>query len=177
VTLGASAFLAQGIGIPTSLGGTGQPLPGEVILDQNEVAVIQERVRVNNQAIRDIASANGATVLDLNAIFTEITTSGRSVGGVSITAEFLTGGLFGYDGIHLTDLGYALLANEWIPAVNATGAATLPLVDLGPFLGLTSSASTSGELQAQSGRALPEFEFTAEAFEQLLRLFPTLDGR
>jgi len=179
VTLGASSLLAQGVGIPTSVGGTGQPLPGEVVLDQNEVAVIQERVRVNNQAIRDIGSANGATLLDLNAIFTEFTGSGgRNVGGVAITGQFLTGGLFGYDGLHLTDLGYALLANEWIAAINASGAATLPVVDLAPFLGLATSA-TAGQtgFRAQAVRAPAEFEFTAEAYEQVLRLFPLLDGR
>jgi GDSL-like Lipase/Acylhydrolase len=177
VTLGASSLLAQGVGIPTSVGGNGQPLPGEVILDQNEVAIIQERVRVNNQAIRDIASANGATVLDLNAIFTEFTEDGRNVGGVVVTEEFLTGGLFGYDGLHLTDMGYALLANEWIAAINASGAATLPLVDLGPFFGITGSAVRPSSISAHRARALPEFEFTAEAYEQLLRLFPLMDGR
>ena len=44
------------------------------------------------------------------------------MGGVAITAEFLTGGLFGYDGIHPTDLGYAILANEWIAALATAGS-------------------------------------------------------
>ena len=179
MTLAASSLLAQGVGIPTSVGGNGQPLPGEVILDQDEVAVIQERVRVNNQAIRDIASANGATLLDLNAIFAEFTSSGgRKVGGVAITGQFLTGGLFGYDGIHLTDLGYALLANEWIAAINASGAATLPVVDLAPFLGLgTPATARETAFGAHGVRAPAEFEFTAEAYEQVLRLFPLMEGR
>jgi lysophospholipase L1-like esterase len=177
VTLAASSLLAQGVGIPTSLGGTGAPLPGEVILDQAEVAIIQDRVRSNNQAIRDIAQANGATVLDLNAVFAELVENGRVVGGVTITSEFLTGGFFGYDGLHGTDLGNALLANDWIAALNGAGIASLPLVDLAPFLGLAASAS-AGEASFAAARAsAPAFEFTAEAYGQLLRLFPTLDAR
>ena len=177
VTLAASSLLAKGVGIPTSLGGTGLPLPGEVILDQAELAIIRDRVNVNNQAIRDVAQANGATVLDLNATFADLTANGRNVGGVAITSEFLTGGLFGYDGIHPTDLGYALVANEWIPALATAGAATLPLVDLGPFLGLTAASSTSGSSVSAHAERRPAFEFTAEAQEQLQALYPTLHGR
>jgi hypothetical protein len=78
----------------------------------------------------------------------------------------------------LTDLGYALLANEWIAAINASGAATVPVLDLAPFMGLTASASArSSALSAHAVRAQPEFEFTAEAYEQVLRLFPLMDGR
>ena len=175
VTLAASSLLAKGLGIPTSLGGTGLPLPGEVILDQAEVAIIQNRVKVNNQAIRDVAQANGATLLDLNLVFADITANGRNVGGVAITSEFLTGGLFGYDGIHPTDLGYALVANEWIPALSQAGAATLPLVNLAPFLGLTTASLSDSSVSAHGVRQTA-FEFTAEAQEQLLALYPTLDA-
>jgi lysophospholipase L1-like esterase len=177
VTLAASSLLAQGVGIPTSVGGSGTPLPAEVILDQGEVAVIQDRVQQNNQAIRDVATANGATVLDLNAVFEEFNEDGRVVGGVSITSQFLTGGAFGYDGIHPTDLGYAILANEWIGAINASGVADLPVVNLAPFLGLSSTASAGRSAVAAMTRTDRAFEFSAEAYEQLLRFFPTLDGQ
>lgn len=178
VTLAASSLLAKGVGVPTSLGGTGQPLPGEVILDQAEVAIIQDRVRANNQAIRDVAQAQGATVLDLNAIFADFTANGRNVGGVAITAEFLTGGLFGYDGLHLTDLGYAIVANEWIPALAAAGVGPLPPVNLAPFLGVTATAAgASGWSASAHAVRHPAFEFTLEAQEQLLALFPRVDGR
>ena len=54
VTLAASTLLGQGIGIPTALGGTGAPLPDEVVLDPSEIAIIQDHVAANNQAIREI---------------------------------------------------------------------------------------------------------------------------
>src|SRR5262249_46785952 len=54
VTLAAGALLAQGVGIPTALGGKGTPLPDEVILDPAEVSIIRQHVADDNQAIQDI---------------------------------------------------------------------------------------------------------------------------
>jgi lysophospholipase L1-like esterase len=178
VTLAASSLLAQGVGIPTSVGGRGTPLPGEVILDQGEVAAIQERVRVFNQIIRDVAQANGATVLDLAAVYANFVENGKTVGGINFTEEFLTGGLFSYDGIHPTELGYAVLANEWIGALATAGIASLPVVDLAPFIGLADAAGSTGVGASQVRRApKAPVEFTLEAYQELLRLFPPMDGR
>ena len=54
VTLAASTLLAQGIGIPSALGGRGTALPDEVVLDPTEIATIQDHVDQDNQAIKDI---------------------------------------------------------------------------------------------------------------------------
>jgi lysophospholipase L1-like esterase len=164
VTLAASSLLAQGIGIPRALGGTGAPLPNEVVLDPGEIATIRDYVNTNNQAIRTLCDAANIPVLDINTLFSELATVGREIGGVRVTADFLTGGLFGYDGVHPTDLGSAILANEWIAAINATGA-SLPLVDLGPFLG----AAASRRREAKG------FEWSEEAWRGLLQAFPPLD--
>jgi lysophospholipase L1-like esterase len=180
VTLAASSLLAQGVGIPTSLGGRGSPLPAEVILDQAEVAAIQDRVRAYNQAITEIAQANGATVLDLFAIYADFVAEGRNVGGINFTEDFLVGGLFGYDGIHPTELGYAILANHWLSALATAGAPNLPPVDLAPFIGLADAAGSAGVgAQSLSSRspapAAGAFEFTAEAYQQLRRLYPEFE--
>lgn len=169
VTLAASSFLAQGIGIPTAAGGKGTPLPDEVLLDAGEVAIIQDYVDANNQAIREICGAASIPVVDVNAIFREIKISGRRIGGVTVTPDFLTGGLFGYDGVHATDLGYAILANEWIAVINANGG-SLPEVDLLPYLGVNTGRPARFEPAAQA-------VFSQEAWDQLLAVFPTVDGR
>jgi lysophospholipase L1-like esterase len=157
VTLGASALLASGVGIPKALGGQGTPLPDEVILDANEVAIIKDRVAVDNQSIADICGAAGIPVVDINGILNDLATNGREVGGIRLDAEFLTGGIFSYDGVHPTELGYAVVANEWISVINAHGG-SLAQVDLTPFLGVAQGASRR--------RGLPEFSH--EAFENLL---------
>jgi len=177
VTLAAATLLAQGIGIPASLGGratisegvcTGC-LPDDVVLDPAELTAIRDRVTANNQAIRDICQAAQVPLLDINALLQELATSGRDIGGVTLTSSFLSGGIFSYDGIHPTELGYAVIANEWIKVINANGG-SLPEVDLLPFLGLGLSARPAA---LEAGPV----EFSAQAWEALLRVFPTLDQR
>jgi lysophospholipase L1-like esterase len=166
VTLSASTLLAQGIGIPTALGGQGTPLPDEVLLDPNEQGIIRDHVNANNQAIRDICSGAGIPVVDVNGLLQDIATGGRVVGGVRLDGDFLSGGIFSYDGVHPTELGYALLANEWIDAINADGG-SVPHVDLEPFL----FGSQSRGVRAASKR-YKLFEFTQRAWDSLLTLFP-----
>jgi lysophospholipase L1-like esterase len=172
VTLAASALLAQGVGIPAALGGTGQPLPDDVVLDPAEVTAIRDRVNAFNQAIRDICQAASVPVLDVHAVMDELTTRGREVGGVTLTSAYLTGGVFSYDGLHPTDLGYALLANEWIGLINANGG-HLPLVDLAPFLGLAPQAAA----RSAASRAAAPVSMDPPAYAALLRAFPRLDER
>jgi len=176
VTLAASPLLLKGDGIPSALGGTGRGLPDEVILDLNEIAVIRERVGQYNQVIATICQAAGIPVLDVNGFLTDVAVNGRMVGGVSLTSAYLSGGLFGYDGIHPTDLGYALIANEWIRLINARGG-QLEEVNLGPYLGVTptpaASAASSARGVVAGGRA-PWTAFTAEAYDALKAAFPLL---
>jgi lysophospholipase L1-like esterase len=168
VTLAASSLLAQGVGIPTSLGGRGTPLPDEVVLDPTERSTIVDRVAANNQAIRDICATANVPVLDMNALLRELSTQGRVVGGVTYTSSFLTGGIFSYDGVHPTDMGYAIVANEWIRLLNANGG-TLDELDLSRFTGITSQVSRSSVVPHTA------WEFTPEAYAALLAAFPPLD--
>ena len=168
VTLGASSLLAQGVGIPKELGGLGTPLPDQVLLDANEVAIIRDVTTADNNAIRDICAAKSIPVLDANAILADFAAGNRSVGGLDLDSSFLTGGIFSYDGVHPSDLGYAVLANEWIRLINSSLGISLAEVDLNPFL-FRSSSSARGP---RTG-----FEFTREAWEQLLAAFPPVDGR
>ena len=176
VTIAASTLLAQGIGIPTALGGTGAPLPDEVVLDPSEIAIIKDHVSANNQAIREICGAANIPVLDLHGLLDELATTGRHVGGITLTNAYLSGGVFSYDGVHPNDIGYAVVANEFIRVINANGG-SLPAVDLGAVLGVT-GAATSGvrasALHPSSSEWIP-FEFSADAYADLLEAFPRLD--
>ncbi len=185
VTLNATSLLAQGVGIPTALGGQGTALPDSVILDPGEIATIRDRVATNNRAIAEIAAAAAVPVLDVNAILAEIGTTGRDLGGFTLTNKFLTGAMFSYDGVHLSELGYAVLANEWIGVINQHGGALTP-VDLTPFFfGATSVSPQGGRTGSLANRralptsvaAGPAFEFTEEAADNLRALFPPLDLR
>jgi len=111
-------------------------------------------------------------VLDINAIMRDLAQNGRTIGGITYTGSYLTGGIFSYDGVHPTDLGYAITANEWIRLLNASGAG-LPEVDLLPFVGLATPVSASSRARVRPAA----WEFTQETQDTLLALFPRLDQR
>jgi lysophospholipase L1-like esterase len=140
VTLAAGSLIAQGHGVPTAVGGRGTPLPDEVILDAAEVSFLQDRVNADNQAIAEICGAASIPVVDVNAFFRAVLSGGYVVGGVVLTSDFLRGGIISLDGVHPTDLGYAILANEFIRVINQAGAELEP-VNLGPYTGVVAAAA------------------------------------
>jgi lysophospholipase L1-like esterase len=145
VTLGASPLLGTGIGIPTSLGGTGAPLPDGgisgttfsqgVLLYPDEVALIRERGNALNARIAAIAASNGATLLDIHALFDEMVAHGYEVGGgITVTTAFLTGGIFSADGFHANNIGYAIVASEILKHVNDVAGTDFELPDMSQAL-------------------------------------------
>lgn len=170
VLLTALQFLAQGIGIPAAIGGTGQPLPDSAVLSAAEVALIQQRTAAFNAEIRRAAEGFGKVqpiaLVPIDTRFAQIAAEGFHVGGnITLTTDYLTGGLFSYDGVHPTPLGYAIVANEFITAINNRFNDGIPLVDLTPFLfGPDGSAGATIELPG----LLEETPiFSAAAYEAL----------
>lgn len=135
VLLTAKAELAQGRGIPVALGGSGQPLSDYAVLSATEAATISNRIGAFNNVIRAVAGEVGAALVDVNAIFGDIHAHGYPLGGVDLTTDFLTGGLFSYDGVHANKLGYAIIANAFISAINDEFGGRIPYANLGAFAG------------------------------------------
>jgi lysophospholipase L1-like esterase len=170
VLLTASAELGVGRGIPVAFGGTGVPLSNNAVLSAAEAAAIKAHVDAYNTTIRTVANEKGAAFVDANSVLRNLATSGIRVGGISYTSAFLTGGIFGYDGVHPTPFGYAYIANLFIDAINTTYGGDIPEVDLYPFVfgplpGAT--AAISSDKAAPSGD-LTRYVFTPEARRSLL---------
>ncbi len=53
--------------------------------------------------------------------------SGISFNGVNYNAQYITGGAFSLDGVHLTPRGYAIVANKILTDVNNFYDATIPI--------------------------------------------------
>lgn len=175
VLLPASSLLAQGIGIPTALGGKGTPLPDSVVLSAAEIATISARVNAFNNIIRTVAQQRNAAFVDANALLREVAQRGVPVGGVTFTAAFLTGGIFSYDGVHPTSFGYAYIANAFIEAINEQFDAEIEPVNLYPFVFGTSATQAARGVSASGMINLglddlgtPAFIFTAEAQKNLI---------
>ena len=111
-----------------STGGKLSPLPDADVLTASEITTVQNTVNSYNQVIQQQVTAAGATLVDTHAYFATLA-AGISVNGVTANNTFL-GGLFSLDGIHPTNTGYALLANEFIKALNTKFSMSIPAVDV-----------------------------------------------
>ena len=109
------------------LGVTPGPLPANVVLDAGEVAVVRSATEEFNAFIANLAEEKGAALVDIHALLDSAEARGIVVGGRRLMTGFL-GGLFSLDGIHPTNTGYAVIANEFIKALNTHFAAGIQKV-------------------------------------------------
>ena len=90
-----------------------------------------------NSIISSLASSKGLAFVDANSKMKELSqSSGIQFDGVRYTAKFVTGGTFSLDGVHLTGRGYAVIANEFIKAINNKYGSTLPMVNPNGYSGV-----------------------------------------
>jgi hypothetical protein len=71
----------------------------------------------------------GVPVVDIFTILNNLRANGLTVGSKHLSTLFL-GGLFGLDGIHPTNTGYAVIANEFLKVINSTYGTNFPLADI-----------------------------------------------
>jgi hypothetical protein len=71
------------------------------------------------------ALTHGAVVVDLFSLIDNLHAKGYKVGGLTLTTDFL-GGLFSLDGLHPTNTGYAIMANQ-LPSWRTTNRCVRPL--------------------------------------------------
>ncbi|MGK7393934.1 MAG: hypothetical protein ACNS62_05160 [Candidatus Cyclobacteriaceae bacterium M3_2C_046] len=114
--------------------GTAAPIPDEYVLTATEVKVIKTYTDQYNTIINRFAS-NDIAILDSDQILGEIS-QGKFYDGISVNSSFISGGVFSLDGIHLTPLGNAILANEIIKKINTSFDAAIPTLLVNQFQGV-----------------------------------------
>lgn len=124
---------------PNLINGVSVPLTDEYVLTQDEQSAIQAATNAYNQTIAGIAEQNNLAFVDVNSILNEVNNSGIPYSGGILTSEFVTGGSFSLDGIHLTARGNALIVNRTIEAINEQYGSTVPMVNIGDFKSITPS--------------------------------------
>lgn len=112
------------------------PIDNQYVLDENEVALTEDYVTFYNSTIKSIAQSKGLAVFDAYTFLQGIKEHGIVEQGVSLNANYISGGIFSLDGIHLTPRGYAMVANEFIKAINKQYGSTVPLVDIANYSGV-----------------------------------------
>lgn len=174
ILLSAAGRLGTGFGIPAalkslfpSLPDVGKPLPDGDVLTPTEVAAIEARLGEFNAAITAAASARNIPVADITGLFNRIQ-NGIPIAGVTLTSAYLQGGIFSFDGFHMTDIGYTLFANEYIKTINSAYGTRIPLASIAPFFANNAPNTESGTLMLPN----TPFVFGQAAADSILRFAP-----
>ena len=112
------------------------PIENQYVLDQNEVSLTEDYVNSYNATIKSIAEQHGLAVFDAYTFLLNVKQHGAVVDGVSVNSSYISGGLFSLDGVHLTPRGYAIVANEFIKAINAKYGSSIPLTNVSDYSGV-----------------------------------------
>ena len=115
--------------------GSMKPIPNQFVLTASEILPIIDAIGAFNAKLKSVADAKGLAYVDVNA-FMNTVKSGIVYNGVNINASFVAGGAFSLDGVHLTPLGNALLANAFIDAINTKYGASIPRVEATRYRGV-----------------------------------------
>ncbi|WP_295715397.1 G-D-S-L family lipolytic protein [Mucilaginibacter sp.] len=109
------------------------PIDNKYVLDQAEAAMTLDYVNSYNGTIKSVAAAKGLAVFDAFTFLNNIKQSGLLINGVSLNSNYISGGIFSLDGIHLTPRGYAVVANQFISAINKQYNANIPSADISSY--------------------------------------------
>lgn len=112
------------------------PIDNQYVLDEKEVALTEDYVTSYNNTIKSVAASKGLAVFDAYTFLQNIKQNGLVVNGVSVNSNYISGGLFSLDGVHLTPRGYAIVANEFIKAINDKYNSSIPQVNISDYNGV-----------------------------------------
>lgn len=134
----AITLLRTGYGIPAALKpllpnlpDVGKPLPAGAVLTPAEISAINTRIVAYNATISSLAAARDIPVADVNSLFARAAAaSGIQVGPFKFTLAYGTGGIVSLDSAHPTDIGYILIANEFIRTVNRAYGTHIPVASI-----------------------------------------------
>lgn len=135
------------------------PFPGSFVLDQGEIAEVKSVTAGYNAAIAAQAAQFGFALVDIHSFFDNVAANGYSTNGLNFSNTYVTGGMFGLDGVHPTTQGYGVIANQFIKAINSTYNASIPEVNVSTLPG--SLVFGSGTVPKFGKYGVPEFPLHA----------------
>ncbi|HEY7112214.1 MAG TPA: hypothetical protein VIA45_04725 [Thermoanaerobaculia bacterium] len=184
--LGGKSLLQVGFGVPCAVAPLpmcDHPLPDGsftppatvnvgVLLYPDEVAAIDQRVQDMNAVISSAAAANGFKYFDFYALSNDLIANGRTYGGLHVTKDFVTGGMFAYgEAVHMSNIGYTILADELIQFINSSYGSSFPRPDINTAL-TTPDLPASGAAATISMAGAQPVLFGEEAWRRVLQMAP-----
>ncbi len=112
-----------------------KPLKDKYVLDVTEVTEVRNATIAYNASIAYIAATKNIALVDINS-FLKTVQSGIVYNGIAFNTSYVSGGAFSLDGVHPNPRGYALIANEYIKAINAKYGSSVPEVDVTRYTGI-----------------------------------------
>ncbi len=127
------AGLPAGLTPTFAVRGVSFPLQDAAVLTADETAQVKTATDAYNATILALANAKGLAFVDANAILAKVASGTYVSNGFTISSTYVTGGGFSLDGVHPSPRGYALIANEFIKAINTKFSSNLKSFDVGNF--------------------------------------------
>ncbi len=122
---------------PTSINGVAIPLADQWVLTPEEQEAVSDAIAAYNQTIAALAAQYDIALVDMNTYLDIVDQLGVPLSdGSTVTSTYGTGGGFSLDGVHPSPRGYALVANQFVEAINAKYGSNLPGVNPLEFTGL-----------------------------------------
>ena len=122
---------------PASVNGVGVPLADNWVLTETEIHEITTMTDHINSKISTMATQLGYAHFDANDMFQQIFNGDVTYDGFSPNASLVFGGMISLDGVHPTSRGYAVIANEFMKAIDETYGSNFEasgnLVDIGDY--------------------------------------------
>jgi hypothetical protein len=113
--------------------GISYPLLDRHVLTADETAKVKTATDAYNVTIEGLANQYGLAFVNANKILNDVANTGLTSNGFTVKSNYVTGGAFSLDGVHPSPRGYALIANEFIKAINLKYGSNLKGVDLGNY--------------------------------------------
>ncbi|XCF06273.1 G-D-S-L family lipolytic protein [Tamlana crocina] len=139
LVLTASSFIGTEAvpGNSLTVNGVAVPLADKWVLIPSEQAEIKTAIDAFNATIKATATQAGLAFVDANALLNQLANGGISSNSFTLNSSLVFGGAFSLDGIHPTARGNALIANEFMKAIDATYSSNFEasgnLVDIGNY--------------------------------------------
>jgi len=111
------------------------PIESKYVLDEGEINLVVSRISEINAFIKETAAAKKLALADVHAFLNKVKT-GYIYNGVMISSAYITGNAFSLDGVHLTPMGNAIVANLFIDAINKQYGSSIGKMDISLYPGV-----------------------------------------
>jgi phospholipase/lecithinase/hemolysin len=99
------------------------------VLTAAQADEVRSAIACYNDVIRAQSVTHGALMVDVESLVDRLYRNGYAAGNVKLNLNFL-GGITSLDGVHPTNSGYAIIANEFIETINHAWKTRIPEVNV-----------------------------------------------